>query len=172
MPRQLSDSFLFLLGSPTSWLKRPTGFQVYRSRCGQHRAIRRDLYTESGWRLNLRPTYVVTISRVLLLAFEHGKSLYHGMKLLTLLALAFLVAFSPFAVASPRHPATHITRNEAQHLALRDYPGGRVTAANLDRSRGRPVWQIAIAEPNANAVVHLSVDATSGRVLSGAKASR
>jgi len=106
------------------------------------------------------------------LAFEDGKSLYHGMKLLTLLALLFLVAFSPLAVASPRHPATHITRNEAQHLALQDHPGGRVTAANLDRSRGRPVWRIEIAEPNANAVVHLSVDATSGRVLSRGKASR
>jgi hypothetical protein len=145
---------------------------VLRSRWGQHRAVRRDLSAESGWKLNFRPAQDVTISRVLLLAFEDGKSLYHGMKLLTLLALPFLVAFSPLAVASPRHPATHITRNEAQHLALQDHPGGRVTAANLDRSRGRPVWQIEIAEPKANAVVHLSVDATSGRILSRGKASR
>jgi hypothetical protein len=34
------------------------------------------------------------------------------------------------------------------------------------------VWQIEIAEPNANALLHLSVDATSGRIVSGAKASR
>jgi len=94
------------------------------------------------------------------------------MKLLMLLTLSVLVAISTPASASDRHLATRITKNEAQHLALNGHPGGRVTAANLDRSSGRPIWRIEIMEANAARVVHLSVDATNGRVLSGRTAAR
>ena len=94
------------------------------------------------------------------------------MKLLTLLAFSFFVASPALVIASPRDRETHITRNEAQHIALHGHPGGRVTAAKLDHARGRPVWRIEITEPPANRVLHLSVDATSGRILSGKKAVR
>jgi len=94
------------------------------------------------------------------------------MKLFMLSALALLLAFTPAAFGSARKTQTHITRNEAQHIALSDQPGGRVTAAHLDRSRGHAVWRIEIAEPQANRVTRLAVDATSGRVLSGRKTTR
>ena len=89
------------------------------------------------------------------------------MKLLPLLTLSLLVASPALLIASPREHGTHITRNEAQHIALHGHPGGRVTAAKLDHARGRPVWRIEITEPPAKRVFHLSVDATSGRILSG-----
>jgi Peptidase propeptide and YPEB domain len=172
VPRQLSDSFF--VPSRQSGILADTARRLsslslllWASTVQPSGPVRRVRLEPNGCAI-----HGVTILRVLLLALEHGKSLYHGMKLLTLLALSLLVALPPLAVASPHDTAIHITRNEAQHLALQDHPGGRVTAANLDHSRGRPVWQIEIAEPNANALLHLSVDATSGRIVSGAKASR
>ncbi len=94
------------------------------------------------------------------------------MKLVTLVALSALIISPPVAKGSGRrgdskaHSGhTRITRNEAQHLALHGYPGGRVTAADLDRSHGHPVWLIEITRPHAHHLVHLSIDANSGRIL-------
>jgi len=107
-----------------------------------------------------------------LLARDDGKSLHFGMKLLMLWSLSFFVLCATPAADAGRKSHTNITRNEAQHLALGRHPGARVTAASLDRSRGRPVWLIEIAGPRLDHALHLSVDATSGRILSEKKVNR
>ncbi len=68
------------------------------------------------------------------------------MKLLSLAALSLLLCFS-FLSASPPDPKgdAKITKNEAEHIALMRYPGARVTAAKLDKVKGRLVWLIEIA---------------------------
>ncbi len=87
------------------------------------------------------------------------------MKLISLSALSLLLSLSLLA-ASPRDPkGAKITRNEAQHIALKHYPGARVTTAELETVHGILVWSIAIAPPNAKAVA-VAVNAQTGRVAS------
>lgn len=93
------------------------------------------------------------------------------MKLISLSALSLLLALSPLA-ASPHDPkGAKITRNEAQHIALKHYPGGRVTAAKLEKVRGTLVWSIEIALSGAPPVA-VAVDARTGRVDLGKKGTR
>jgi uncharacterized membrane protein YkoI len=93
------------------------------------------------------------------------------MKLISLSALALLLSLSLFA-ASPHDPkGAKITRNEAQHIALKQYPGGRVTSAKLETVRGVLVWSIAIARSNATSVA-VAIDARTGRVNPGEKGTR
>ena len=89
------------------------------------------------------------------------------MKLLSLMALSLLLCFSHLS-ASPLDPEgeTKITKNEAEHIALKRYPGARVTAAKLEKAAGGMVWLIEIAPPKSKPAVAVSVDATSGRIVS------
>ena len=88
------------------------------------------------------------------------------MKLVSLTALSLLLCFS-FLFASPlgAKGGAKITKNEAEHIALRDYPDARVTAAKLEKATGRLVWRIEIAPKSKPAVVVL-VDAMSGHIVS------
>lgn len=86
------------------------------------------------------------------------------MKRISLTALSLLLSLSLLA-ASPHDPkGARITKNEAQHIALKDYPGARVTAAKLEKVRGILVWSIEIAPANAKPVL-VAVDAKTGRVV-------
>ena len=107
-----------------------------------------------------------------LLAFDDGKPLHFAMKLLTLCLLVLFISLVPLAADAGGKHGTRITRNEAQHLALSSHPGARVTAAHLNDSGRHPVWLIELAGPDANQVVHLSVDGMSGRVFSQRYGSR
>ena len=89
------------------------------------------------------------------------------MKLVSLTALSLLVCFS-FLSASPADTKSgaKITKNEAEHIALKDYPGARVTAAKLEKATGRLIWRIEIAPPKSKPAVVVLVDAMSGRIVS------
>ncbi len=88
------------------------------------------------------------------------------MKFFLILASLLVVGLS-FLQASPEDSkgGTKITKNEAEHIALRDHAGARVTAAKLETIQGKMVWLVDIAEPKAQHVLHVSVDAMSGRIL-------
>lgn len=93
---------------------------------------------------------------------------YCGMKVISLSALAFLLSLS-LLVASPHGPqGAKITRNEAQHIALKSYPGGRVTSTKLETVQGTLVWSVEITRANAKPV-GVTVDAMTGRVVPGKK---
>jgi uncharacterized membrane protein YkoI len=89
------------------------------------------------------------------------------MKLVSLTALSLLLCFS-FLFASPLDTkgGAKITKNEAEHIALRDYPGARVTAAKLEKATGKLVWRIEIAPQKSTPAVVVLVDAMSGRIVS------
>ena len=90
------------------------------------------------------------------------------MKLIFLSGLSLLLSLSLLS-ASP-HDAkagAKITKNEAQHIALQRHPGARVTAAKLEKMRGKWVWSIEILEPKAKLVTAVAVDAVSGRIARG-----
>jgi uncharacterized membrane protein YkoI len=95
------------------------------------------------------------------------------MKLNSLLALALLVSL-PLLQASP--PGTKggakITKNQAEHIALKPFPGARVTAAKLATVEGKLVWSVEIAKADSPEIRKVRVDAMSGRVISGEKIDR
>ena len=92
------------------------------------------------------------------------------MKLVSLTALSLLLCFS-FLSASPPDTkgGAKITKNEAEHIALKNYPGARVTAARLEKGAGGLIWLIEIAPPKSKPVA-VTVDAMSGRIVSDKKA--
>ncbi|MGH7939183.1 MAG: PepSY domain-containing protein [Chthoniobacterales bacterium] len=72
--------------------------------------------------------------------------------------------------ASPLNPPSHakITRNEAEHIALKKFPGAHVTSAKLQKMQGNLVWMIDIAIQKNESSTRVEVDAMTGRVLSAA----
>jgi uncharacterized membrane protein YkoI len=95
------------------------------------------------------------------------------MKFVSLLACSLIVSFS-LLHANPRDSKvdSKITKNEAEHIALKNHRGARVTAAKLDKLGGRPVWVIELSGPKADRTSQVSVDAMSGRVISDKKSGR
>lgn len=92
------------------------------------------------------------------------------MKILSLLAVMLVVCLSPLQ-ASPLNPKgdAKITKNEAEHIALKHHEGARVTAAKLEKVEGKLVWSIEILGPKAKQATQVTVDAMSGRILSQEK---
>ncbi len=92
------------------------------------------------------------------------------MKLISLAVCGFFLCCATLQ-ASPLDPPGHakITKNEAEHIALKRFPGGQVTAAKLEKVEGKLVWSLEIAPAKAEAVQHIEVDAMTGRIAGGAK---
>lgn len=91
------------------------------------------------------------------------------MKLLLLLAsLAFLLS-APLRAETPLDPKGNakITKNEAEHIALRKYPGAHVTAGKLEKLHGQLVWSLELATAG-NGTKPVAVDALTGRLLEAA----
>jgi len=93
------------------------------------------------------------------------------MKLISFAALWLVVSLA-LLQASPREAqgGVKITRNEAQHLALKRFPGGQVKAVKLEKVEGKLVWSMAIAKPKSKALTAVAVDAMTGRIASVEKA--
>ncbi len=89
------------------------------------------------------------------------------MKLISLLVLLLALCLSPLQ-ASPLNPKgdAKITKNEAEHIALKHHEGARVTAAKLEKVEGKLVWSIEILGLKAKQATQVTVDAMSGRILS------
>ena len=87
------------------------------------------------------------------------------MKTISLSALTLLLGLS-LVWANPlaTEPGTKITKNEAEHIALKDHRGARVAAAKLETVEGRKVWSIEVARGEHRTLV--AVDAMTGRILS------
>ena len=87
------------------------------------------------------------------------------MKLLSLLTCVFL-ACSSLLQADPLHPPDNakITKNEAEHIALKSSPGARVTNAKLETVQGQLVWSLQLVA-SGGATKAVAVDAVSGRIV-------
>ncbi len=95
------------------------------------------------------------------------------MKLFSLAVCSLLLGLS-FLDASPldRKGDAKITKNEAEHIALRQYPGARVTAAKLETIEGALVWSIEISQPKLKESTMVAVNARSGRIVPGKNGDR
>lgn len=89
------------------------------------------------------------------------------MKLISLTALSCFLCLSWLA-ASPLDPEgpAKITKNEAEHIALKRFPGAHVTAAKLETVQGKLVWSVEIAGPKTQPSTAVAVDAVTGRIAS------
>lgn len=90
------------------------------------------------------------------------------MKLIAL-ALSFCLLVSIHA-ETPAHPPGHakITKNEAEHIALKQFPGASVASAELKKVHDRLVWELQIT-PSGKAASTVKVDAMTGRIISSDK---
>ncbi|CAN5426083.1 hypothetical protein BH20VER3_BH20VER3_22550 [soil metagenome] len=90
------------------------------------------------------------------------------MKSFSLIAVSLLWGVSILAASpiDPEGPAK-ITKNEAEHIALRQHQGARVTAARLEKVEGVLVWSIDVGQRDGKEITRVSVDAKSGRILPG-----
>ncbi|HMJ04613.1 MAG TPA: PepSY domain-containing protein [Chthoniobacterales bacterium] len=71
--------------------------------------------------------------------------------------------------AQPQTAKNKITRDEAQHIALKQMPEGSVKSARLEQKDARSVWRVAIAKRGSDAATEILVDATSGRIVTAAE---
>ena len=86
------------------------------------------------------------------------------MKLISLAAVVLLTALT--VEASPNEPKSRakITKNEAEHIALKQHPGARVVSAKLESANGHLVWLLEIAQRPGEPSARVEVDAMSGRI--------
>lgn len=93
------------------------------------------------------------------------------MKLFSLSVLSLFCGLS-LVCANPlvKEPGTNITKNAAEHIALRQQKGARVTAAKLQTIEGKKIWVIKTAKGKRQTTVQ--VNAVSGRVVAQKKSTR
>ncbi len=88
----------------------------------------------------------------------------------TICALFLLLIFSGATLrAEPAATKDKITRDEAQHIALKQVPDGSVKSAQLKRTDGRGVWEIEIVKRGSTERIEVRVDAASGHIVPPAK---
>ncbi len=58
-----------------------------------------------------------------------------------------------------------ITKNEAQHLVIKKYPGARIKKCMLKEERGHSVWMIEMVKAGDQGVTKAEVDGRSGKVM-------
>lgn len=88
------------------------------------------------------------------------------------LSLAALVLASSALFANPlaHQDGVKITKNEAEHIALKERHDARVTNAKLDSVEGRKVWVIEVSDGKKTSTV--MVDALSGHIVAPKKGDR
>lgn len=86
------------------------------------------------------------------------------MKTFLTLLLLYLLPAAGFS-AEPEATKDKITRDEAQHIALKQVPDGSVKSARLEREKGKKFWSVEIAKAGSKALTEVRVDALSGQIL-------
>ena len=85
------------------------------------------------------------------------------------LVVMSLVLFSHFAGAGARENARlqegKITKNEAQHLVLKEFPGATIKQCVLAKGGEHSVWNIDLIKPGSNTVTKVKVDGESGQLI-------
>jgi hypothetical protein len=79
--------------------------------------------------------------------------------------LTTLTLFAGEADAQLRTQA-NVTKAEAQKTALAKVPNGKVTAAELEKERGKLIWSFDIAMPHSKNITEVQVDAKTGKIAS------
>ncbi len=86
------------------------------------------------------------------------------MKLLSFFVFAAFLGLSPLQANPLNESDAKITKNEAEHIALKQYPGERVQAAKLETVQGKLIWSLQLSHGKGEAAHHVAVDAITGRI--------
>jgi uncharacterized membrane protein YkoI len=88
-----------------------------------------------------------------------------SMKLLSFFAFAAFLSLSSLQANPPnRERNAKITKNEAEHIALKHYPGERVQAAKLATVQGKLIWSLQLTKGKNKSAHEVAVDAMTGRI--------
>lgn len=58
-----------------------------------------------------------------------------------------------------------ITKNEAEHLVLKQYPGARITNCTLAPGKDHSVWVVGVQKAGTTKPIQVQVDGRSGKIL-------
>jgi uncharacterized membrane protein YkoI len=91
----------------------------------------------------------------------------------SLIIMAYCSGASSAAAASPRENERlqqgKITKNEAEHLTLKKFPGAAIRSCKLTHATGHSVWVLDLVEAGAHNVISVQVDGLSGKIMSAEK---
>ena len=87
------------------------------------------------------------------------------MKLFSLFLCTALLSLASLR-ADPLNPPGNakITKNEAEHIALKQYQGERVLAAKLETVQGKLIWSLQLSEAKDKPAHTVAVDALTGHI--------
>ncbi|MGI9088635.1 MAG: PepSY domain-containing protein [Chthoniobacterales bacterium] len=84
------------------------------------------------------------------------------------LAVVALFACSTLSAAGSREDRRlqhgKITKNEAQHLVLKKYPGATINKCVLQSGHGQEVWKVEVMKAGTKEVTRMQVNGRSGQV--------
>jgi uncharacterized membrane protein YkoI len=88
--------------------------------------------------------------------------------LLSLFMVISLFTISPLYSAETRETrrlkAGKITKNQAQHLVLKEYPGAHIKSCELKQAHGRSVWVVSFHKSNDKTLTTVHVDGDTGAI--------
>lgn len=89
--------------------------------------------------------------------------------LLTLLGTC-LVSVSPLQAAgsareNQRLQEGKITKNEAEHLVLKEFPAAKINSCRLTGAKNHSIWVLDIVKAGAHEHTKLQVDGRTGKIL-------
>lgn len=58
-----------------------------------------------------------------------------------------------------------ITKNEAEHLVLKEFPGAKIKKCELTRGKDHSIWVLDVVKVGGSEVTRVQVDGLSGKIL-------
>jgi hypothetical protein len=90
----------------------------------------------------------------------------NNFRCLTIFAALFLTVNLAPAFASDNNQAKHhVTKRQAERIALSKIHGGTIRAAELQTANGRHFWSVYVQKPGSKNAKEVRVDATTGTIL-------
>lgn len=90
-------------------------------------------------------------------------------RLLVYFIVAAFVGGSAFAQMTGRESKRisqgKITKNEAQHLVMQQFPGAKISKCELRNENKHSVWVLDVMKPGSKNAMQVQVDGTTGKLL-------
>jgi hypothetical protein len=83
-----------------------------------------------------------------------------------LVAVLATVNVAPAFASDNHHSKYHVTKSQAEHIALSKVPGGTIRTAELQTANGRRFWSVYVVKPGSKNAKEVRVDAIAGKILS------
>lgn len=91
-----------------------------------------------------------------------------SLSVLSVVVICTIAVSSLSAASSRENQRLHerkITKNEAQHLILKKYPGATIKKCELTDEKGQSMWTLQVVKPGGRDATDVKVDGRSGKIL-------